>query len=279
MRAGDRLPSVRELASEFGVDARTALRACKLLAAEGLIEMRKRSGMYVSLPESLLPPLSGAQESVVDIIVHGLSLGIAPARLADVLRERCNPRQVRVVCIESNADHAAAIGAIIRDTYGVDVITVTVDDVEGDATSALRGANAVVVTTFYASDVLRVTEPLGLPVFIATLDPIQGSEFVRNLENRPVYLIGMDRRWAIRAEQLFEHTPIAPNLHVRIVGEDDLENIPREAQVFVTPAAAPHLRDSAIGQRANTLRYTLSAGASRGLISTIVAANAGETNI
>lgn len=46
--AGDRLPRVRELADQFGVSYRVANRAVQALASEGLLEVRRRTGISVA---------------------------------------------------------------------------------------------------------------------------------------------------------------------------------------------------------------------------------------
>ena len=54
MKAGDRLPSVRELAIQLPVNQKTVLKAYDLLAQEGLISRRKGDGTFV---EETLSPL------------------------------------------------------------------------------------------------------------------------------------------------------------------------------------------------------------------------------
>src|SRR5688572_30346161 len=47
LKAGDRLPSLRQLAAETGADPRVVLAAYRQLAREGLVGLRTRSGAYV----------------------------------------------------------------------------------------------------------------------------------------------------------------------------------------------------------------------------------------
>ena len=48
IRPSERLASMRAVAEEFGVAPRTAMSALRLLEAEGLIEVRERSGIFVA---------------------------------------------------------------------------------------------------------------------------------------------------------------------------------------------------------------------------------------
>ncbi len=49
LAAGDRLPSVRELARDLGVNQNTILRVYERLCRDGLLEMRQGQGTFVSL--------------------------------------------------------------------------------------------------------------------------------------------------------------------------------------------------------------------------------------
>ena len=53
---GTRIPSIRQLAGEFGCNKLTAHRAYETLRKEGLIENRVGSGSYVRFPEKINPP-------------------------------------------------------------------------------------------------------------------------------------------------------------------------------------------------------------------------------
>ena len=48
LKAGDRLPSVRELARELAVNQNTILRVYEKLASEGVVEMRQGQGTFVA---------------------------------------------------------------------------------------------------------------------------------------------------------------------------------------------------------------------------------------
>jgi DNA-binding transcriptional MocR family regulator len=63
LRAGERVPSVRQIVRERRVSPATAMRAYELLEARGLIETRPRSGYYVSEPSERAPAPRRARAS------------------------------------------------------------------------------------------------------------------------------------------------------------------------------------------------------------------------
>jgi DNA-binding transcriptional regulator YhcF (GntR family) len=89
LRQGDRLPSVRALAAEFDADPRVALAAYRVLEAEGLVEVRARSGIYVARTAAsggeMLPQLA---EWVVGVLVEALSRGVPAVEFPERVR-RC----------------------------------------------------------------------------------------------------------------------------------------------------------------------------------------------
>jgi len=74
LRAGDRMPSIREMCRERGMSPATAVRAYESLEARDLIEARPRSGYYVSAqqrrpePQRSRPPPGSTRLDVSDLI-------------------------------------------------------------------------------------------------------------------------------------------------------------------------------------------------------------------
>ncbi|WP_313623582.1 PLP-dependent aminotransferase family protein [Achromobacter sp.] len=60
LRAGDKLPSVRDACAARGVSPSTVFQAYYLLEARGLVRAQPRSGYYVNAPAESLPPEPGA---------------------------------------------------------------------------------------------------------------------------------------------------------------------------------------------------------------------------
>ena len=74
---GEKLPTIRALAEETGINMMTASKAYQLLKAEGYITTGRRGGAMVRLPEGGTPPET----------VEGLRLRLCELRLAGLGRE------------------------------------------------------------------------------------------------------------------------------------------------------------------------------------------------
>jgi GntR family transcriptional regulator len=90
LRAGERLPSVRELARELAVNQNTVLRVYERLCGEGLLEMRHGQGTFVGGRASKRQ-LAVHRERLVDelrqIGRQAIGLGLSMDELHELLSE------------------------------------------------------------------------------------------------------------------------------------------------------------------------------------------------
>jgi DNA-binding transcriptional MocR family regulator len=81
LRAGDRIPSVRQTSADQSVSVSTVLQAYFLLENQGFIEARPQSGFYVRarleslppLPKISAPPTQASHPNVSDLIMDVIS--------------------------------------------------------------------------------------------------------------------------------------------------------------------------------------------------------------
>jgi GntR family transcriptional regulator len=98
LRAGDALPSVRQLAAELGVNPNTVKQAYHELEREGVVEMRRGQGTFVTDAA-----LNGAERKrLLREVAHRALLdaqrhGADPNELVDAIRKLAgsNPREER----------------------------------------------------------------------------------------------------------------------------------------------------------------------------------------
>lgn len=88
LAAGDRLPSVRELARELAVNQNTILRVYERLVREGLLEMRQGQGTFVaedSTGRSRASHRKRLGEEFRQVARQGIALGLTADELHEIL--------------------------------------------------------------------------------------------------------------------------------------------------------------------------------------------------
>jgi len=84
LRAGDRLPSAREVATALEINVHTVLRAYQDLRDEGLVDLRRGRGAVVTGNAGLSPELLAA---VHDLVAEAQRHGVGVGTLTALLRE------------------------------------------------------------------------------------------------------------------------------------------------------------------------------------------------
>lgn len=82
--AGERLPTVRQTASDLGVAPGTAARAYKMLEAEGLVVSRTAAGTRVAETAGVLP--ASVIRRLRELVEEAASVDADPDDVVDVLR-------------------------------------------------------------------------------------------------------------------------------------------------------------------------------------------------
>ncbi len=152
LRAGDRLPSGRDLAVEFGADHRVILAAYRQLGDEGLVEMRERGGVYVAdrpSPIGGVPPLPEAWFS--EILTQALAREIPAPELHEWLRRSTETLRLRAVVVAATPDQVAGLCRELRDDFGLEVDAILAGELSGGATPLpLRRADLIITTASQA---------------------------------------------------------------------------------------------------------------------------------
>lgn len=81
---GERLPTVRQTASDLGVAPGTAARAYKMLEGEGLVVSRTAAGTRVAETAGILP--ASVIRRIRELVEEAESVGADPDDVVDVLR-------------------------------------------------------------------------------------------------------------------------------------------------------------------------------------------------
>ncbi len=243
LAGGDRLPPTRTLAAEFGVNERVVLAALRILADEGFVVLRPRSGAYVVPPHptggSALPDLGSW---LVTMLLQARSRGLPPREVSEYVRRCLETRRLRAACIECNRDQLHLLCSELSGDHGYIAESTEVNELNADNPPlALRRADILVTTLYHANAVQAAAERLGKPWIAVALRREIMRDVARRLHAGPVYYVATDPRFERKVRRML--APMAPvtNLRVMVVGRDDLDAIPPDAPTFVMTSAREHL--------------------------------------
>ena len=241
--AGDRLASTRAMAAELHADPRAVASAYRALSAEGLVELRVRSGVYVRADapharRALAPPL----ESIVDMLTLASMRGYAGPRLVEALHSVVSKRPVRTIVITTTSDQGLGIARELHEDFGLDARAIIADKLQAlGGSPILRRAELLVTTQAHAHRVELLAAELGARHIVMSVR----SDLFENewslWRGHPVYVVVIDPRFR-RIVQSFLRASGAEAAAVRVhLATDDLSRIPDDAPTYVTQAARTHL--------------------------------------
>ena len=276
LASGDRLTSARELAQELGVDHRLVLAAYRVLADEGLVELRPRGGIYVaSRPADREGVLPLPATWFAEVLAQGLTREIPASELHEWLRRCTETLRLRVVVITSTRDQGAGLCRELADDFGLEPEALVADDVRGAGRPPLplRRADLLVTTAAHESWVTALAAELRKDVCVIEVRPdlVKGEWSL--LFRRPVYAVVADAEFGEMLRRFFADVPGSNNLRILVLGRDELETIPDEAPTYITQRARALLGGAAIRGRILPAARTISPESARALLGFIVRSN------
>jgi len=221
LQRGVPLPSIRGTAASLGVDHRLVAAAYRALEAEGLVEIRPGSGVYLAADVSAEAVGSEAAGWLGGVLLEGWNRGIARGEVA-ALVERCAGLPVRCACVESNEDHMVAVTAELESAFSLEVRPVLVSP-GGDAPvppDALAGFDVVVTTAFHAAAARAAAALAGKPCVVLRVNPPFAARVAGLLARPEITTVIADPRYSARGTAYLHMTPHRGR--VRFVMADDV---------------------------------------------------------
>ena len=251
---GDRLPSIRELASVLGVAKRDVEAAYALLHRWGITAPRDRSGMYVAtLSPPQEPPGSETATWVAQVLDGACEHQVRIPYLPELLRRWTTGEHLRCACIESDRDSLETLRAEIERNFGVTAVPVDITelpDPETDPTGPnftglLSDTHLWVTSPLFAPVVRPWADRLQKPLVLATLQPRIVAAIEEHLAHSRLLVVCTDPRYGERIRSLFGRG--AGTFGIDVVLASDVERvaaIPPTEPVLLTWPAREALKQS-----------------------------------
>lgn len=276
LAAGERLPSSRELATEFDVDYRLVIAAYKALGAEGLVELRPRGGVYLAAHS---PSVNGVPQLpvgwLVEVLTQGLVRELPAPDLHEWLRRSVQTLRLRALVITTTTDQASGLCRELRDDFGLEAEGILAHELllPGDSTAPVRRADLIVATAAHAEAVRALGSRFVRPVIVIDVRPeLTGGDWALLLR-RPVYVVVATPEFGDMLRDFYSHVPGIDNLHVVVFGRDDLTMIPEGVPTYVTQQVRSQLGDLRIRGRILPAARTISADSAREIFTFMVRSN------
>ena len=252
LRPGDRLPSIRTLWREMGVDHRVVAQAYRTLEAEGLVEVRGRSGVYLAPQDQFGGELlAETARWLAGVLVEAWKRRLTIADVPELIRRCTQTTTLRCACVESNEDQMTAYTGELQEQFGLDPYPVRISplplprperSVEFHwVEDELRRCDLVVTTSYHARLVRKAAENVGIPAVVLTVNPDVVETIQKRLREGPLTVVAVEPSFGDRMRAMYvDENPD----RVRVVLADDhqaLRQLDPDDPVLLTRAARQRL--------------------------------------
>ncbi len=219
LRPGDRLPSIRTLWREMGVDHRVVAQAYRTLEAEGLVEVRGRSGVYLAPQDQFGGELlAETARWLAGVLVEAWKRRLTIADVPELIRRCTQTRTLRCACVESNEDQMTAYTSELAEQFGLDPYPVRISPVPLPrpersvefhwVEDELRTCDLVVTTSYHARLVRKAAENVGIPAVVLTVNPEVVETIQKRLKEGPLTVVAMEESFGDRMRAMYsDDTP------------------------------------------------------------------------
>jgi len=254
LHPGDRLPSIRALWREMGVDHRVVAQAYRTLEDEGLVEVRGRSGVYLAPQDQLGGELlAETARWMAGVLVEAWKRRMTVNEVPELIRRCTTTTRIQCAVVESNEDQMTAYCHELANDFGLEPVPVRISpvplprpdrSVEFHAVEdALRAVHMVVTTSYHSRLVRKAAENVGIPAVTLTVNSEVVDTMQRRLRESGVTIVAVEAEFGNRMRAMYTDLIERPD-QLRVVLADDPEAVaaldPREP-VMLTRAARARL--------------------------------------
>ena len=129
LKTGEKLPSTSEIARRFQIHQNTVIAAYGRLAAHGLVEFKKGSGVYVSRVENDDGKSHGLEPIIDRFLLEAAASGYTLPEVSQRLQQRLHAKKpTRVLLVESDIELQKILLAEIESATGCSVEGISFED-------------------------------------------------------------------------------------------------------------------------------------------------------
>ena len=236
LQPGDRLPSIRTLWREMGVDHRVVAGAYRELEEEGLVEVRGRSGVYVARQDQLGGEvLAETARWMAGVMVEAWKRRITIQELPDLLRRVTSTRRLRCACVESSVDQMTAYCAELEEQFGLDPVPVYISPTPlprpqrstefYGVEDRLRECDLAVTTSYHSRLVRAAADNTRRPSVTMTVNPDVVETIKRHMRDHPLTVVAADPVFGERIRAMYAGEDESMAERIRVVLAEDREAV------------------------------------------------------
>jgi hypothetical protein len=273
------MPSTRTMAGDLDADPRVVADAYRVLAADGLVELRPRAGVFVG-QGTAAPGAATAPSAawLADVVAEGVRRGVPATALAGAFGQATQTRPLEAAVLAGTVDQAVGIARELRHDFGMSASAHVLDQLpRGAVPPSLARAQLIVGTEFTAARTERLAERSGARALVIDVRPDLLSPdwrlLLREARREALYVVIADPRFGVLVNAFLHGVDGAENVRVLVAGEDDLALIPATAAAYVTEAARERLGAAGLPPRLMAPARTLSDASVHAVAEVVVAWN------
>jgi DNA-binding transcriptional regulator YhcF (GntR family) len=258
LQPGDRLPSIRALWREMGVDHRVVAQAYRTLEDEGLVEIRGRSGVYLAPQDQLGGEvLAETARWMAGVLVEGWKRRMTLAEIPELIRRCTATVRLRCAVVESNIDQMTAYSAELEEQFGVEAVPVYISPIPlprpdrsvefHEVENAIRKTDLVVTTSYHSRLVRKAAENVAVPAVTLTVNSEVVETVQRRIRSGGVTLVCVDPEFGNRLRTMYaDGDDGSGEIRIRLVDDPgSLEDLGPQEPVILTRAARERLGPAA----------------------------------
>lgn len=193
---GARLPTVRQVAAETGLNLKTVFRIYRQLAHEDLVDIRPQQGVFVKFSEGAarLSYQKGLAKFLRRVLREARQHNISPLRLSRMLEAEAGlrPGPIRCAVLECNQEQTNLFSQELKRRLNLRAFPVLTHWPPRRRDRALRQADVLITTDFHWQEATRWAAQLHKEVFRIRLNPAFHRMLVENARRGPFPLVLSD---------------------------------------------------------------------------------------